>query len=157
MKRQRPVSSWLSVIAIAMFAFSAMPVVVRAGEEKLTLPKLSDQSFLGRDPGSGIDGHTLLSFGLVIAALGIVFGLVIYGQLKRLPVHKSMLEVSDLIYETCKTYLLNQGKFILILWACIAAVMVAVLRLPPARRATGPAMLERSGADATMAKACRFR
>ena len=68
--------------------------------------------------------YALLTLGMVIAIAGIVFGLVIYAELKKLPVHKSMLEVSDLIYETCKTYLLNQGKFILILWVCIAAVMV---------------------------------
>src|SRR5258708_4407977 len=89
-----------------------------AGEDQLILPDLSKHVFFG------LNGHTLLTLGLGIAVLGIVFGLVIYAQLKRLPVHKSMLEVSDLIYETCKTYLLTQGKFILILWVCIAAVMV---------------------------------
>src|SRR4051812_22621843 len=90
-----------------------------AGEADLVLPDLSSQHFFG------LNGHALLTLGLALAALGIVFGLVIYVQLKRLPVHRSMLEVSDLIYETCKTYLLTQGKFILMLWVCIAAVMVA--------------------------------
>ena len=89
-----------------------------AAEDQLILPDLSSQRFFG------INGHSLLAMGLIIAVLGIVFGLVIYSQLRRLPVHKAMLEVSDLIYETCKTYLLNQGKFILLLWVCIAAVMV---------------------------------
>ena len=101
----------------AMAALLVFPAAAMASEQDLILPDLHGQKFFG------IDGHTLLTIGLIIAALGIVFGLVIYGQLKRLPVHRSMLEVSDLIYETCKTYLLNQGKFILILWACIAVVM----------------------------------
>jgi K(+)-stimulated pyrophosphate-energized sodium pump len=97
-----------------------VPGTARAsGEADLVLPDLRTQQFLG------LNGHLLLTLGLGIALLGIVFGLVIYGQLKRLPVHKSMHDVSDLIYETCKTYLLNQGRFILLLWICIAAVMVA--------------------------------
>ncbi|HZL34109.1 MAG TPA: sodium-translocating pyrophosphatase [Tepidisphaeraceae bacterium] len=90
----------------------------RAGDADLVLPNLSTHVFFG------LNGHTLLSLGLIVTVLGMAFGLVTYAQLKRLPVHKSMLEVSDLIYETCKTYLLNQGKFILLLWVCIAAVMV---------------------------------
>jgi K(+)-stimulated pyrophosphate-energized sodium pump len=96
-----------------------LPAQARADESQIVLPDLSSQQFLG------LDGHTLLTLGLAIPLLGIIFGLVIYGQLKRLPVHESMREVSDLIYETCKTYLLNQGKFILLLWVCIAAVMIA--------------------------------
>ena len=64
---------------------------------------------------SGINGRTLLMGGLVVCALGLLFGLMTFTQLKNLPVHASMLEVSELIYETCKTYLITQGKFILIL------------------------------------------
>jgi K(+)-stimulated pyrophosphate-energized sodium pump len=94
------------------------PGTASASDDELILPKLSDQHVLGGY------GRSLLSVGLIVAVLGIVFGLVIYSRLRRLPVHRSMLEVSDLIYETCKTYLLNQGKFILLLWVCIAAVMV---------------------------------
>ncbi len=86
------------------------------------------QSGLARlEPGeiSGrIDGRTLLFGGLVISALGLVFGMVIYSQLKNLPVHKSMRDISDLIYETCKTYLLKQGVFIAMLWIAIALVIV---------------------------------
>ena len=67
----------------------------------------------------------LLLVGLLICAAGLIFGLVFYRQLKKLPVHRSMLEVSELIYATCKTYLFNQGKFILLLWLFIAAVIVA--------------------------------
>ncbi|MGH9650012.1 MAG: sodium-translocating pyrophosphatase, partial [Terriglobales bacterium] len=89
------------------------------GEASLKLPDLSTVTFLG------VDGHTLLLFGLIICALGMVFGLRIYLNLKNLPVHRAMREVSELIYETCKTYLITQGKFILILWAFIAIVIVA--------------------------------
>src|SRR6266566_4303463 len=81
------------------------------GEASLKLPDLSQVTFLG------IDGHTLLLFGLG-------FGLAIYSRLKNLPVHKSMREISELIYETCKTYLFTQGKFLLILWVFIAVVIV---------------------------------
>jgi hypothetical protein len=62
--------------------------------------------------------------GLVVCLLGLVFGLVIYKQLKNLPVHPSMLEISELIYETCKTYLVTQGKFILLLEIFIGAIIV---------------------------------
>jgi len=68
---------------------------------------------------------SLLMFGLVVCALGLGFGLVAYTQLKNLPVHASMLEVSELIYETCKTYLTTQGKFILLLWTFIAVIIAA--------------------------------
>ena len=71
----------------------------------------------------GIAGHTLLMLGLVVCALGLLFGLVIYTQLKNMPVHESMREISELIYETCKTYLITQGKFILILEVFIGAVI----------------------------------
>jgi K(+)-stimulated pyrophosphate-energized sodium pump len=89
------------------------------GESSLKLPDMSSVSFL-----SGIDGHRLLTFGLIFCALGGLFGLMIYMQLKNLPVHRSMREISELIYETCKTYLLTQGKFILILEAFIAVIIV---------------------------------
>jgi K(+)-stimulated pyrophosphate-energized sodium pump len=89
------------------------------GEASLVLPDLSRVNFIG-----GINGHTLLMIGLVVSALGMVFGLIIYQQLKNLPVHRSMLEISELIYETCKTYLITQGKFILILEAFIAVIIV---------------------------------
>jgi K(+)-stimulated pyrophosphate-energized sodium pump len=72
----------------------------------------------------GVDGHTLLMVGLVVCALGLLFGLVIYKQLQGMPVHRSMREVSELIYETCKTYLVTQGKFLMILWAFIGAIVL---------------------------------
>ncbi|HYP25557.1 MAG TPA: sodium-translocating pyrophosphatase [Blastocatellia bacterium] len=88
------------------------------GEANLILPDLSRVEFLG------IDGHTLLLVGLVICFLGLLFGLLIYQNLKKLPVHGSMREISELIYETCKTYLITQGRFILILEAFIAVIIV---------------------------------
>ena len=91
----------------------------QGGEASLELPDLSQVTFL-----NGITGHNLLLFGIVISALGLAFGLVTYMQLQRLPVHKAMKEISELIYETCKTYLVTQGKFILILEAFIAVVII---------------------------------
>jgi K(+)-stimulated pyrophosphate-energized sodium pump len=89
------------------------------GEANLVLPDLSTVEF------HGINGSTLLMGGLAVAALGLVFGLVAFTQLKNMPVHASMLEVSELIYETCKTYLTTQGKFILLLWTFIAVIIGA--------------------------------
>jgi K(+)-stimulated pyrophosphate-energized sodium pump len=97
---------------------AAVPQTHGGGEANLILPDLSSAQFLG------MDGRSLLMSGLVVCVLGLVFGLVIYGQLKRMPVHKSMLEISELIYETCKTYLITQGKFILMLWVFIGTIMV---------------------------------
>jgi K(+)-stimulated pyrophosphate-energized sodium pump len=88
------------------------------GEASLIIPDLGQVELMG------LNGRTLLMAGLVVCALGLVFGLVIYGQLRNLPVHAAMLEISELIYETCKTYLITQGKFLLILEAFIAAVIV---------------------------------
>src|SRR5260221_13430528 len=102
------------------------------GEANLKLPDLSQVSFLG------IDGHKLLLFGIVICIFGLGFGLAIYSRLKNLPVHKSMLDVSELIYETCKTYLKTQGKFILLLWVFIAAIMVAYFGFLTGHAPPGP-------------------
>jgi K(+)-stimulated pyrophosphate-energized sodium pump len=87
------------------------------GEASLVLPDLSTVNFLG------LDGRSLLMIGLLFCVGGLLFGLVIYKQLKNLPVHKSMLEISELIYETCKTYLVTQGKFIARLWLFIAVII----------------------------------
>src|SRR6266850_329656 len=88
------------------------------GEANLKLPDLSQVTFLGGDR------HKIIKFGIVICFFGLGFGLAIYSRLKNLPVHKSMREISELIYETCKTYLFTQGKFLLILWVFIAVVIV---------------------------------
>ncbi|MEX2153408.1 MAG: sodium-translocating pyrophosphatase [Gemmatimonadaceae bacterium] len=86
------------------------------GEANLVIPDLNTVQFLG------MGGKTLLSYGLIVCAAGLLFALIIYGRLKRLPVHSSMREISELIYETCKTYLTTQGKFILVLWVFIGII-----------------------------------
>lgn len=90
-----------------------------ASEADLVLPDLSSVSFLG-----GIPGHTLLLYGLVVCLFGMAFGLIQYKAIQNLPVHDAMKEISELIYETCKTYLITQGKFILVLWALVGAIIV---------------------------------
>src|SRR5690606_36432538 len=97
---------WLAGAAPA--AAQAGDVPHMAGEASLVLPDLRQVQFLG-----GIDGHTLLLSGIGISVLGLLFGLGIYAQLRNMPVHPSMREVSELIWETCKTYLIQQGRFLL--------------------------------------------
>src|SRR3982075_379725 len=96
----------------------AQEVQEAGGEANLKLPDLSQVSFLG------INGHKILLFGLIFCVFGLIFGLTIYSRLKNLPVHRSMRDISELIYETCKTYLITQGKFLLVLWLFIAVVIV---------------------------------
>jgi K(+)-stimulated pyrophosphate-energized sodium pump len=104
---------------MAVAAVQAQPAQEAGGEASLKLPNLSQVTFL-----NGIDGHKLLLFGILFCIFGLAFGMTIYFRLKKLPVHQSMREMSELIYETCKTYLITQGKFLLLLWAFIAAVIV---------------------------------
>ncbi len=123
-------TNWLTKfsVAAAVLLAGAMSVAAHAarparspevgGEANLKLPDLSQVQFFG------IDGHKLLLFGLIVCVFGLVFGLVIYNKLKNLPVHSSMREISELIYETCKTYLITQGKFLLLLEAFIAVVII---------------------------------
>jgi K(+)-stimulated pyrophosphate-energized sodium pump len=87
-------------------------------EASLILPDLSQVDF------HGFNARTLLMVGLGICILGLLFGLIIFTQLKNLPVHKEMRDISELIYETCKTYLITQGKFILILEIFIGIIML---------------------------------
>ena len=119
LKRQyKPVAALLGLLLLPAFAGAQEPA--GGGEASLTLPDLTSVSFANF---FGLNGHNLLSIGLLFCAAGLLFGLVIYVQLKNLPVHKSMRDISELIYETCKTYLITQGKFILLLWAFIAVVI----------------------------------
>ena len=108
----------LSMALLALSPTQAFGQEAGGGEANLVLPDLSQATFLG-----GVNGRTLLMGGLVICALGLLFGLLTFMQLKNLPVHRSMREISELIYETCKTYLITQGKFLLILWVFIAAII----------------------------------
>src|SRR5690348_16812194 len=100
------------------------------GEASLRLPDMKSVPFL-----NGISGYKLLEFGLLFCAFGGLFGFSIYMQLKNAPVHRSMREISELIYETCKTYMVTQGKFIVLLWLFIGAIILfyfGLLRHDPA-------------------------
>jgi K(+)-stimulated pyrophosphate-energized sodium pump len=94
----------------------------RGGEANLVLPRLDDTSLASF---GGLSGYHLLLGGLLICLLGLGFGLVVFAQMRRRPVHRAMLEISELIYETCKTYLITQGKFLGILWMLIGVIIVA--------------------------------
>jgi K(+)-stimulated pyrophosphate-energized sodium pump len=113
------ISAALVLVLLSGAAVLARPAEEAAGGEAgLKLPDLSQVTFLG------INGHKLLLFGIVICIFGLLFGMTIFTRLKNLPVHHSMREISELIYETCKTYLITQGKFLLLLWVFIAIVIV---------------------------------
>jgi len=99
-----------------------MPPALFAGEADIKLPDLSQVSFTIF--GSTVGGLTLLQWGLVICVIGMIFGIIQYRQTKNLPAHKSMLDVSNTIWETCKTYLTQQGKFLLGIWALIALCII---------------------------------
>src|SRR5687767_8469573 len=110
------------LVTLAFASFGTSSVFAQShggGEANLILPDLSSVTFFG-----GINGHNLLLAGIVVCMLGLLFGLAMYMNLKRLPVHRAMREISELIYETCKTYLITQGKFILILEIFIGIVIV---------------------------------
>ncbi len=108
----------LSAAPDAMAAPPAEGQHAGGGEANLRVPDLGSVAV------GGMNGRNLLMIGLVVCVLGLLFGIVIFGQLKRLPVHPSMREISELIYETCKTYLITQGKFLLILEAFIGVIIV---------------------------------
>src|SRR5260370_21023521 len=142
-------SAWFLSCKFAKFGAAALVLALltatsalaqeAGGEANLKLPDLSQVKFLG-----GIVGHTLLLFGILFCLFGLAFGLWIYMRLKNLPVHKSMRDISELIYETCKTYLTTQGKFLLLLWVFIAIVIVLYfgwLRPVPPTSTTLPIIL----------------
>ncbi len=106
----------LALLAALAIVASAAPTF--ASEAELVLPDLTSVNFFG------MTGQTLLFLGLFVCAAGALFGMVFFKQLRDMPVHSSMLEVSELIYETCKTYLQTQGRFIMLLWVFIASIMV---------------------------------
>ena len=108
----------LSVVALLSVLIAPAAFAQAGGEANLKLPDLSSVNFLG------VDGHRLLMVGILFCIFGLGFGLVIYSRLKNLPVHRSMREISELIYETCKTYLVTQGKFLLLLWVFIAVIIL---------------------------------
>jgi len=110
----------LAMILLSATTLLAEPAGQAGGEAALKLPDLRSVSFFN----NAIDGHRLLLIGILFSIFGLCFGLVIYMRLKNLPVHRAMREISELIYETCKTYLVTQGKFLAILWVFIAAIIV---------------------------------
>src|SRR5918997_5533305 len=87
------------------------------GEVNLRLPDLNQGDFLG------FTGHQILLSGLFVCVLGLLFGLLSYSHVKKLPVHRSMAEISELIYETCKAYMVQQGKLLVVLFGFIGAVI----------------------------------
>jgi K(+)-stimulated pyrophosphate-energized sodium pump len=93
------------------------------GEVNLRLPDLNQGDFLG------FTGHQILLSGLVVCVLGLLFGLLSYSHVKNLPVHRSMAEISELIYETCKAYMVQQGKLLLVLFCFIGTVIVVYFLL----------------------------
>jgi len=111
----------VAILAVTLLSapLMAQPEHQGGGEANLILPDLNSANFLG-----GIGGRTLLMGGLAVSALGLIFGLIIFVRLRNMPVHAAMREVSELIYETCKTYLLTQGKFLLLLECFIGAIIV---------------------------------
>ncbi len=116
--RRWPASPHLLAACVALAASLFAPAAWAATEAELKIPDLGSVSFVG------MSGHNLLLLGLIICVGGMAFGLVQYMQIRNLPVHRAMREISELIYETCKTYLITQGKFLAILWAFIAVIIV---------------------------------
>jgi K(+)-stimulated pyrophosphate-energized sodium pump len=102
----------------AATALASLPLSLRAGEADINIPDLTQVRFDGL---GGVSGEMLMYAGIVLCAIGAIFGLIQYTQTKALPVHSSMGNVSNTIWETCKTYLFTQGKFLAILWVLIAA------------------------------------
>ncbi|HLH20456.1 MAG TPA: sodium-translocating pyrophosphatase, partial [Bryobacteraceae bacterium] len=107
------------LISILALAAPALAQEQGGGEANLKLPDLRSATFL-----NGVDGHTLLLGGLAVSFLGLLFGLAIFVRLRNMPVHTAMRDVSELIYETCKTYLATQGKFLMLLELFIAVIIV---------------------------------
>jgi len=111
-------SIWTFLLSSMVFLLLAGTAL--AGEADIKLPDLTQVSFLG----GALAGLTILNAGLIICLIGMAFGIMQYVQTKNLPAHKAMLDVSQTIWETCKTYLFQQGKFLIALWILIAVCMV---------------------------------
>jgi K(+)-stimulated pyrophosphate-energized sodium pump len=114
------ISAAVALFTLGAAAALAQPAGEAGGEASLKLPRLDLVSFFN----GAIDGHKLLLIGILFCIFGLGFGMAIYMRLKNLPVHRAMREISELIYETCKTYLFTQGRFILLLWVFIAVIIL---------------------------------
>jgi K(+)-stimulated pyrophosphate-energized sodium pump len=110
---------WSLFCSLAIILFLMTPMAF-AGEADIKLPDLAQVSFMG----GALGGLTILNVGLLICAIGMIFGWLQYTQTKALPSHQAMLDVSDTIWETCKTYLFQQGKFLAALWILIAICII---------------------------------
>jgi K(+)-stimulated pyrophosphate-energized sodium pump len=110
---------WSFLCSLVISLFLTTPLAF-AGEADIKIPDLTQISFMGGSLG----GLTILNVGLVICAIGMIFGWLQYNQTKNLPAHQAMLDVSNTIWETCKTYLFQQGKFLAGLWILIAICIV---------------------------------
>jgi len=109
-----------SVLLTAIITFLMMAPLALAGEANIQLPPLAEVTFMD----GALKGMTILNWGLFVCAIGLGFSILQYAQTKKLPAHKAMLDVSHTIWETCKTYLTQQGKFLAALWVLIAACMI---------------------------------
>ena len=114
------ISAAVALLTVGAAAAFAQPASEAGGEASLKLPRLDLVNFFN----GAIDGHKLLLIGILFCLFGLGFGMAIYMRLKNLPVHRAMREISELIYETCKTYLFTQGRFILLLWVFIAVIIL---------------------------------
>ncbi|HQI02881.1 MAG TPA: sodium/proton-translocating pyrophosphatase, partial [Deltaproteobacteria bacterium] len=107
--------SFMLTMGVMLFGMSSMAF---AGEADIKLPDLSNVVFT--IAGNSVGGVSILNFGLLVCIIGLIFGYMQYVQTKNLPAHSSMLSVSNTIWETCKTYVTQQGKFLIALWILIA-------------------------------------
>ena len=105
-------------IALFLLFLTAFSRLARAGEADLIIPDLSGVQFLGQ-----VNGHSILTWGILVCIIGFAFGLLQFLSIQRLAAHRSMLDISALIYETCKTYLIAQGKFIIIIEILVATIL----------------------------------
>ena len=128
MLKNKSIKAMMYLAALAA-VFGLSPYAF-AGEADIKIPDLTCVKFDGL---GGVSGATLMYLGLGVCLIGAVFGLVQYFQTKALPVHESMANVSETIWETCKTYLFTQGKFLAILWVLIAALHGLLFPRPATR------------------------
>src|SRR5262245_5441744 len=121
MRFPRVTTSTLAVLALLAAALA--PTLAHASEASLILPDLNSVKFVGFGGGT-----LLLVLGVVICSAGLVFGIAQFNALSAMPVHRAMKEISELIYETCKTYLVTQMRFIVRLWFFISVIMVVYFK-----------------------------
>ncbi|MBZ5566100.1 MAG: sodium-translocating pyrophosphatase, partial [Acidobacteriia bacterium] len=114
----RTLAAGVGIFLLGAVQAFAQPGEQAAGEANLKLPDFSQVQF------HGVGGHRLLMVGILFCIFGLLFGLATYSRLKNLPVHRAMGEISQLIWETCKTYIIQQGKFLALLWVFIAFIIV---------------------------------